>query len=392
MSDEIVILSPFFYPEQISTGKYNGVVAEALARRGYNVKVICSYPIYPDWTPSDVGSELAGITAFRGGRSIVYPRRSILRRMVLEIWYAFHVARTLRKVWTGGRVVAILPPSLFMLVVRSLINGKAPVIGIVHDLQDIYAARKASLVGRVLSACIRWVESRAFHACDQLIFLSETMKKRSVAAYQIDPAQVVAQYPFVSTVDEPSDVTNEQLDSFFEPHLRSLVYSGALGEKQAPVKMLNLMISILDSHPNWQARVFSQGPIFDQLRQRFTHSRLEFHPLVDASLLPSLLRRSDVQLIPQDSGTSDGSLPSKLPNIIAARTSILCITDSASELEEVVSKYEAGEVSNTWDTRACLDAFDRLLRRPKASVAHSQELLSKFSLEGLLDKLLSIPA
>jgi colanic acid biosynthesis glycosyl transferase WcaI len=65
--EEVLILSPFFYPEPISTGKYNGLVAEGLSKQGAKVTAICSYPIYPDWVPQRNPTELPGVTALRGG-------------------------------------------------------------------------------------------------------------------------------------------------------------------------------------------------------------------------------------------------------------------------------------------------------------------------------------
>ena len=41
---KILILSPFFFPEPISTGKFNTALAKALRDKGMEVTVICSHP------------------------------------------------------------------------------------------------------------------------------------------------------------------------------------------------------------------------------------------------------------------------------------------------------------------------------------------------------------
>lgn len=392
MAAEYVIVSPFFHPEPISTGKYNAAVAAALAARGHDVTVICSYPIYPDWQPCDVSEELPGVTAFRGGRALRYPAKPVLRRALLELWFSFHVARNLRKAWRGGTIVAVMPPSLFMLALTWIAGRNARVIGVVHDLQDVYADRKPSLAGRILGAGIRWVEGKAFHSCERLVFLSETMRQRCLETHQLDPARSSVQYPFVSPDLGMDEQDASAVDHLFDPGRKAIVYSGALGEKQAPDKLVTLIIAILNQHPDWQARIFSQGPIFDRLKAIYAHERLAFLPLVPPEHLPALLRRSDVQVIPQESGTSEGSLPSKLPNLIASGTRILCITDAGSELTHVLAAYDAARVATSWDVQHCLNAFSAVSRLPRAAKQHIDGLLGRFSIGTLLQSLEPNPA
>ncbi|NBD22209.1 glycosyltransferase [Aquabacterium fontiphilum] len=392
VQQEILILSPFFYPEPISTGKYNGLVAQGLAGRGARVAAICSYPIYPDWVPQRDPSELPGVEALRGGAWIKYPQKPLLRRAVLEPWYLLHCASQMLKVGRNAdRVLAVFPPSLFMLVVPMLARRGAKIIGIVHDLQGVYAARKSGTAAKLLQSAIGWVERRAFAACDHLVFLSETMRDVTVDTYGLDVRRTSVHYPFV-TIPDDTPGADAELDHYFQPGLKSLVYSGALGEKQAPDKLVALMLEVLERHPDWQARVFSQGPVFERLKATVSHERLAFHPLVDARLLPALLKRSDVQVVPQDTGTSDGSLPSKMPNIIAAGTRLLCITDPASELERLVNSYPAGVACTNWAPGATIAAFEQVIRRPRATRAESDALLKQFTLDGLIDRLLTVEA
>src|SRR5271169_6903406 len=87
----ILLLSPFFFPEQISTGKYNTCLTEAMVLAGHDVTVIASHPIYPNWRAKISNATLPKIEIKRGGGWIVYPSSAILRRAILELWYAWHV-------------------------------------------------------------------------------------------------------------------------------------------------------------------------------------------------------------------------------------------------------------------------------------------------------------
>src|SRR5581483_4859843 len=103
---KVLLLSPFFFPEAISTGKYNTVLAEALGKVAAEIKVITSHPFYPGWKPRYSSTALAKVSVVRGGLWIRYPSGMTLRRLVLECWYALHVWLTLwRERWSPDIVI-----------------------------------------------------------------------------------------------------------------------------------------------------------------------------------------------------------------------------------------------------------------------------------------------
>ena len=57
---QILIVSPFFYPELISTGKANQHLAEAFVAEGHGVTVVCSHPLYPAWIPVQSSAKIQG--------------------------------------------------------------------------------------------------------------------------------------------------------------------------------------------------------------------------------------------------------------------------------------------------------------------------------------------
>src|SRR5665213_3397126 len=85
---QILIVSPFFYPELISTGKANQHLAEAFVSESHGVTVVCSHPLYPTWVPQPSSAEIQGVTILRGGAGIRYPKAMPLRRLLLEAWFA----------------------------------------------------------------------------------------------------------------------------------------------------------------------------------------------------------------------------------------------------------------------------------------------------------------
>ena len=394
---KILLLSPFFSPEQISTGKYNTFLAQALVLAGHDVTVVASHPIYPSWRAEISNATLPGIEIKRGGGRITYPRSAMLRRAILELWYAWYALTSYFRL--GSRpdiVIPIFPPSLFFMLLHWLMPRSVCRVGIVHDLQGVYATRSNSFVSRIVNSAIHFDEKRCFSACDHLVFLSVSMANRAMTEYQLDGKRCGVCYPFVAIEDAVSD--GIELSKILLPDTFNIVYSGALGEKQNPDGLFAFMDDVASSQTNVTCHIFSAGPIFDRLRSAnhgTVNSKVQFHDLVPVAQLVELYARSDVQIIPQALNTSEGSLPSKLPNLLAAGVPVFVICESGSELGELVNEAEAGVVAHTWDMAELVGKFKSYRDNLAAESKHDRRLRlqafvkSKFSINSVVDSVLA---
>lgn len=382
---KVLILSPFFYPEPISTGKYNTYLVEELVKSGCDVEVWCSHPIYPSWKVEESKEEMEGVKIVRGGTWNKYPSNPLLRRAVLEVWFFFYVFfKFLSAKEKFDVTIPIFPPSLASLLLPVFKKKSGYVYGIVHDLQGVYADR-VGVLKRILFSIISIVEKRSFAACDHISYLSFGMKQTSESTYHLDADKSSVFYPFVTI----SDFTDRgRLDEEFGSTCKSIVYSGALGEKQNGSGLIELFSEVLSRDSNIKGFVFSQGPEFEHLCEQFQSDRLSFHSLVPEECLGELLTKSTVQVVPQIAGSSNGSLPSKLPNLLASGCSIFCITDPESELIDIVDGYSKGAVSTTWDVNVNAELLLRLLGSNSRLVESDADLLSKFRKESLVSNIL----
>jgi glycosyltransferase involved in cell wall biosynthesis len=383
----ILYISPFFFPELISTGKYNTYLVNALVESGCNLEVICSHPLYPKWKPEVSNKTLDNVKIIRGGQFIRYPKKPLLRRLILEIWMLFFVFRQLvifRKQYDS--IIIVFPPNLVALLIPLLRSKNTHVIGVVHDIQGVMADPKMGLISSIIMKGIHVIESYSYKICNNLIFLSENMKSAARQLYSISENKTIVRYPFV-TIDTKD--SKYKLDAIFSGIKSSVVYSGALGEKQAPDKLIPIFIKLLESDPDVHAFIFSQGIVFDRIKSEYTHERLHFHPLVDEDLLPELIKRSTIQVIPQDMGTSEGAFPSKLPNILAAGTKLFCITDKGGEIDNLLSDYSRSVLCYSWE-----NVEESLLNFLQADLQDLSEkdkaLLDKFSLSSLVDSIIAM--
>ena len=381
----ILVISPFFYPEVISTGKYNTHMVEALRDSGHEIDVFCSHPLYPKWKPEFTDKTLKGVNATRGGLNVKYPSLAILRRLFLEVWFAGYVYKLLRKSSKHySTVVFIFPPNLVGLLAARLFKSKdTRLIGIVHDLQGILIHGKGGLFRKSALSAVRGIERAAFNRMDKLIYLSENMRINSESAYpglRID-AEVV--YPFVSINKE-----RNELNDFFDNSKINIVYSGALGEKQNPDALLSLFES-LASDDQFCCHIFSAGPVFETLKEKSKNSVVEFHPLVPEGELINLLQSSALQVVPQILDTSDGAFPSKVPNIVALNTPILCITKESSELHNLLCLSGRALCCNQWNIETITKEVRHFLLAGGQAETYSNELLKKFDVAKLVEQIVN---
>lgn len=392
----VLYLSPFFYPEKISTGKYNTYLVEALKNNGCDVTVITSHPIYPNWIVQLSNATLPGISIKRGGALIVYPKNVGLRRAILELWYAMYVLlRYFKLESTPDIIISVFPPSLYFMFLQRFISPVVSKIGIVHDLQGVYSSIHSSCLARIISKSISLVEKKCFNSCDNLIFLSKSMKKHAVMMYDLNKNKCKVCYPFITNSNEMQNGT--ALADILLPLKYNVVYSGALGDKQNPYELFAFMNKIAFSYPEIMCHIFSDGPIYESLIKSYQgkeNCNVHFHNLVSELQLAELYERSDIQIIPQLLHTSEGSLPSKLPNIIAAGVSLFVISDAGSELEDFVISSNAGVVSNTWNIDELESLFlsfmGNIFKESKSDrkIRLSQFAKSKFNIDFVVEEIL----
>ena len=260
---KILILSPFFYPEPISTGKYNTEFANHLANNSFDVSVLCCHPIYPRWIVEKTDKKLKNIKIKRGGAFLKFPNNKYVRRAILELWFFLFILINLRELFKQDIIIAVLPPSLFMTTFIFL-PKKIKKIGIVHDLQNIHLGKKTSLFKNIINKLIYFIERSAFKRCENLIYLSNEMLEYATNEYKLHDKKSDVLYPFI-TLDSFSN--NRNLDYNFSDKNFNIVYSGALGEKQNPDALYEIALSVIKKAKEARFIFFSEGSNFQKLKK-----------------------------------------------------------------------------------------------------------------------------
>lgn len=367
---KLLFISPFFYPEMISTGKYNTYLVNKLVEHFSSIDVVTSHPFYPDWKPKITEDRLGDVNIIRGGAWVRYPNSQLLKRILLEIWFLFFVFKYMLKYrGTVDKVVLVYPPVLFSFVVEAFLPKNISRIVIVHDLQGVMANAHNSIFRKIISKFILTIEKIALRRMSKVICLSESMEKILIKKYKVQKEKLAICYPFV-TEDTISLQETNLLSELFDSEFLHVVYSGALGEKQKPDTLLNVFKEISFKRRDIKCHIISRGPVFESLKKKCINNVL-FHDLVPNNALDELFKRSTIQVIPQASGTGDGAFPSKLPNLLSKGVPVFGICDSGSELFNILAQFEFCGCGTTWEINKVSDNIINFLDNVKMS-SHSE--------------------
>ena len=384
-SKKIVIISPFFFPEPISTGKYNTDLALALSKKGHKVTVLCFHPFYPNWKIKLSNLKLNGIEIIRGGKLLKFTNSNLIRRVVLEFYFAFFVVKNFNHFKNNvDIVIPVFPPSFAFYLALKLIKKDSKKNGIIHDLQEIYSANKKNLIYKILSFFINKVEKKCYQNCNNLIFLSNEMKEVAKNKYFLEESKLIVQYPFISIKKNKT----KKLGQILKSDKINIVYSGALGEKQNPQKLYEFFNVASKKIEKSEFHFFSSGEEFEKLKKLNNNQKIKFHNLVHEDNLYELYNRSAVQIVPQKEETSLGSLPSKLPNLLASKCKVLLITDKNSELDIFFRKNNLNYPATCWDINYLVQHLKSLLNENIDFKHQNKVSEDNFSLDSLVKKIL----
>ncbi|HEV3106737.1 MAG TPA: WcaI family glycosyltransferase, partial [Trinickia sp.] len=116
----LVVYGLNYAPELTGTGKYTAEMAEALAARGHDVRVVCAPPYYPEWRVADGFSSrryrretLRGVTVWRAPLWVPARPGGAARLVHLASFALSSLAPLARQLpWRPDAVMAVAPTLL----------------------------------------------------------------------------------------------------------------------------------------------------------------------------------------------------------------------------------------------------------------------------------------
>ncbi len=374
----ILIQSINFSPELTGIGKYTGEMAEWLAARGHEVRVVTTPPHYPQWrvfpgysawrfsrealpAPGATGT----LEVFRCPVWVPTVPRSWKRVLHLASFSLASYPAMLRQISWRPDIVLLIAPTLFCVPPALGLARLSGAVAWLHvqdfevdaafELRDFSSVRLRRWVQAVERALVRRFKRASA--------ISEPMVQR-LSSKGIDPERCSLFPNWVDTsviypLPTPSRLRREV--GLPEDAVVAL-YSGSLGKKQG----LDLLMEAsrrLSSRSDLQFVICTDGPERGTLAQlaKQCHNVMLL-PLQPTDRLNELLNLADIHLLPQRADAADLVMPSKLTGMMASGRAVLATASPGTQLATVIEG--CGMVTPPGDVDEFVSALVRLGEDP----------------------------
>ncbi len=345
---KILIQGINYSPEIIGIGKYTGEMAEWLANRGHEVRVVASPPYYPAWRIGNGYSGWSYKKECSGGATIfrcpLWIPNTVngLNRVIHLSSFAFTSFPILfsQYLWKPHIVLNIAPAliSSFLSRIGSVFfNAKSWLH--FQDFELDAAFNLGILKKDKLRQVFTSAEKLILKRFDRISTISKQMAK-NLHLKGVDESRTVLFPNWVDTkVIYPLNGSNPiraELDISKDTIVA--LYSGSMGEKQG-IEILVEVARKLESNVNIKFVFCGEGSAHSQLIHTTNNLKnVICLPLQPIDRLNSLLSLADIHLLPQRAEAADLVMPSKLTGIFASGRPVITTAVPGTELAQVVQK------------------------------------------------------
>lgn len=369
----VVIVNRSFWPDTEATGQLLTELAIDLTA-WFDITVIVGYPNHVD---AETNEHFAALDEYRGVtirrvRHLCFSKLSWFGRLAnLATFTISAVASALTLSRSPDAIVVETDPFLLPLAGR-LLQCRYRKASLVCYLQDLYPDI-ALAVGKVregvLTRLLRALLVATYRRADRVLVLSRDMHRRCEALGVPSKSLEI-----VSNWADPATIYPVKTDNSFRKvhHLESrfvVMYSGNMGLAHELGSIIDAAEVLRDRTDivwvfigNGAQRAFLESEV---LRRKL--SLIRFLPFQPRTALAQSLSAADVHLVSLRAGAAACVMPSKFYGILASGTPTLAMTESGTELSDLVMKHEVGFTCEPGDS-AALAAQVRQLADDKSLV------------------------
>jgi colanic acid biosynthesis glycosyl transferase WcaI len=349
----ILINSINFSPEPISTGKYAGEMAEWLAQRGHEVRVVTTAPHYPQWKifPGYSGRKFSRDTGTQRVKSegslevfrcpVWVPRtpRGWKRIAYLGSFSLSSWPMMLRQIPWCPDVVLLVEPTLLCSPQVLCVSRISSAVAWLHvqDFEVDVAFQLKHFSSLQLKRWIQWFERLVLGRFDRVSSISERMVKR-LSAKGVDSARTSLFPNWVDTsLIYPLPDASALRKAFNIPNETTVaLYSGNMGTKQG----LGLLVETSERLRLRSDILFcfcGDGPYREILiRRTMGFKNVKLLPLQPLDKLNDLLNAADIHLLPQVADAEDLVMPSKLTGMMASGRAVVATAHPETQIYKVL--------------------------------------------------------
>lgn len=399
-SQQVVVVSQHFHPEDDATGALMTSLATGLASRGFTVSALAAQPSY--FADSKVGSKR---TIFRRVSiervwSTRFGRHRIAGRLVdavsLTLTLAFRIVSLPRKATV---IVVTNPPFLPIAAALSRLIGRGRLVIVIHDVFPDTGARLGlirpnGLIYRLLT----WLMRATLSQADRIIVLGRDMEwvirerlpYRCRGRVNFVPNWADGDEIYPMPKSESRVAQAEHLDETF-----TVQYSGNIGRTQDLEGILDAAEILQGSDITFS--FVGEGANLRRLMEmaeRRSLKNVRFRPRVERSELADSLAACDVALVSLAPGMKGLSVPSKYYAALASGRAVVAVMAPGAEIAMSVTENTCGVVVPPGDAKALADAIQKLRDDPVGLAIRSfnarQSFEAKYNVDRAIDRYAAI--
>jgi len=362
---KVLFLNQYYRPDAAATGQYVADVAQALARRGHEVHVVCTRGAYGGGRTRYPREEIVrGVHVHRVGAT-GFGRGHILGR---GLDYVSFYTLAWKRVMALGRMdvcVSLTTPPLVGLLAAAL--GRRRAAASVHWVMDMYPEllKAFGVLGPTSMAyrAMAWASGRIYRRAARVVSLGTAMTRRLGEAGVCEAKIVMIDNWVPAETDGAMAGERSAL-----PASRgggdevTVMYSGNLGVGHDLETLLRAAGALEGTH---SLRLVFVGdgrarPALEGLTRELSLERVSFNPPVALAELADSLAGGDIHVVSQREGTQGLLVPSKIYGILAAGRPVVFIGPEDTEVARMLQASGAGLVVPPGDDEATARALETL--------------------------------
>ena len=374
----ILKLSPYYFPEKISSSHLTDDLEDAYIKAGFDITIFAPTPtrgisdvVYDEYKNKHYEERKDGhikihrFSMFREGKN------PILRALRYFLVHLKQYRRAIKASDIDVISAGSTPPTqgvLCSLVKRKLSKKYKKSVPLIFSLQDVFPdslvnagmTKKGSLIWKIG----RKIEDYTYRNADQIIVISEDIK-RNIMKKGVPESKIQIIYNWIDT-DIVKPVLPEQntlmQELKLEPNDFHVVYAGNLGKAQG-IGVILEAAEILKEHSDIKFVLFGNGAEEDAIRTTIQEKHLtnvQLYPLQPMERVSEVYSIGDVCVVACKKGNGVNAFPSKTVSIMATATPVLASFDKDSELCHLLEKHHCGVCCEPENAEDMVDAILRL--------------------------------
>ena len=336
----ILLLNQTFYPDVVATAQYLSSLANALAERGHEVRVLAARRAYDEPARRFAKRERYGRIEIERVGGTGFGKDAKWRRAV--DFGSFLLRATLRLLMAPGAdcVVALTSPPLVaaLAALRCRLRGERFVYWVM-DLNPDEALAAGWLRPGVVASALERISRFTLHSADAVVVLDRYMRDR-ILAKGVDAERVRVVPPW--SMDRYAYFDQEGRAAFRERHGLTGKYVVMYSGNHSPVHPLDTLLQAalqLKSDSRFCFVFVGGGSEFGRLRalsEDLGLTNVKFLPYQPIESLSGSLSAADLQTVVLGSAMVGTIHPSKLYNMLAVGNRVLYVGPERSHISDAL--------------------------------------------------------